>query len=450
MKYNLCFWLIFLVCYEARAQINSSDTLEVSLDQAEHMALNDNLNYLMSMLSVEAAEYRVKEAKGNYLPDINISGSYTRNIKRPVFFLPQGENSPFGGNGGVIEAGFDNSYMATARANVPVFNERLLNQIRIAEIQEELTESQLQQQKDDIISQVRQTFFNTLLALESFQVLEQNLENARENFQNVQNLFSAGLSPEYDVIRAEVQVENLRPQRENALNSYQASLNQLKLLLNIPMEIPVNLQNSLADYYQEYDEVDLPEPMVRSNPELENIRIQARLQQQQIELSASAFYPSLSLFGNYQYQAQANNYNFSEYRWVNTSAAGVQLNIPVFAGFTRFNQVNQAEVELQRVELLRNYTRKSLSVRANNALNQVLQARSLIEAQQTNIRQAEKGYQIAQVSYEKGVSTQLDVNDARFALTQARLNRIQAINDYLVALVNYQQVTGTKIFEIHE
>ncbi len=384
------------------------------------------------------------------MPDINISGSYTRNIKRPVFFLPQGENSPFGGNGGVIEAGFDNSYMATARANVPVFNERLLNQIRIAEIQEELTESQLQQQKDDIISQVRQTFFNTLLALESFQVLEQNLENARENFHNVQNLFSAGLSPEYDVIRAEVQVENLRPQRENALNSYQASLNQLKLLLNIPMEIPVNLQNSLADYYQEYDEVDLPEPMVRSNPELENIRIQARLQQQQIELSASAFYPSLSLFGNYQYQAQANNYNFSEYRWVNTSAAGVQLNIPVFAGFTRFNQVNQAEVELQRVELLRNYTRKSLSVRANNALNQVLQARSLIEAQQTNIRQAEKGYQIAQVSYEKGVSTQLDVNDARFALTQARLNRIQAINDYLVALVNYQQVTGTKIFEIHE
>lgn len=454
MKYSVVFvflTLLQLIVNPAKGQIktNSADTVNLTLNEAEKLALDQNLNLSRVQLAVDQADYQIKIVKGRFLPELNINGSYTRNIKRPVFFLPASENFP-GGGGGVIEAGFDNSYSATARASLPLYNQNLIDQVDAAEIQKKLSASQVEIEQNDLLAQVRTTFFNTLLAKESYQVLQENLENAQENFENTKNLFSQGLVPEYDVIRSEVQVENLKPEIDRAFNNYRASINQLKLLLNIDLDNNLSLLNDLNDYYQSYNQLDLPDPEIRSNPQLQSIRIQAELQEQQIEISESAFYPSLSAFGNYQYQAQANNFDFSEYRWVNTSAAGIQLNIPIFAGLTRFNQVDQAELELQRIQLQRRFTRGSLSVQAQNALNQVQQARSRIDAQESNIRQAEKGYQIAQISYQKGVATQLDVNDARFALTQSRLNQIQAINDYLVALVNFQQVTGIKIFDLNE
>src|SRR5690606_36283530 len=355
-------------------------------------------------LEIQRANSQLKAAKGALLPNVGLDGQYSRNIKRPVFFLPPGEG--FGGAGGgsegtIIEAGFDNSYNIAAQANLPLYNRELRASTRAAETAVQIQEKGLDINKNQIRTQVKQAYYEALLARESLQVLDQSLENAQRNFENIQNQFAKELVPEFDMIRAEVQVENIRPDILQGQNNYEAAVNNLKLLANIPQEIPVFLEGSLFELYENRDdpEVMLSGYTLEDNPELQQLAVQQDLREKQIEVQKAAFYPSLSAFGNYAWQAQANNFNFNNYFWVNTSSIGVQMSIPVFQGLVRVRQIEQARVDLYQTNIQEEYQRKSLSIQAQNALNRIQRAQRSLEAQEKNIAQAERGYQIAQVSY---------------------------------------------------
>jgi outer membrane protein TolC len=73
---------------------------------------------------------------------------------------------------------------------------------------------------------------------------------------------------------------------------------------------------------------------------------------------------------------------------------------------------------------------------------QLRRARERIDAQGKTVEQAQRGYSIATARYRSGAGTQLEVNDAQLALTQARVNRIQAVNDYLSASADLDQLLG--------
>jgi outer membrane protein len=414
--------------------------------KAIEMATEHNPNIQQAQIGVQIANQRLREARGSRLPEVFLNTQYIRNFQRPVFFLPDMGEGPFAG-GGVIEAGFDNSYMATLQGSIPVFNQQVFVSTDIAQLSANLSETDVAIQQNEITSDVRATFFNALLAWESIQALEEGLRNAESNLANIRDLYSQGLVPEYDVIRAEVSVENLKPGISRARNAFVATMNQLKLLAGIPVDQPVRLVGRLMDYYRQVENPNIMQYMLNRHPNIVQMDQQAELVERQIDLEKAAYYPSLSLFGNYQLQAQANDFNFGDYRWVNTSAAGFSLNIPIFSGFIRRHRVNQAELELRGINIQRDHFYKSLQVQAQNLIHQIDQARMNIDAQEANIRQAERGYLIAQVSYERGAATFLDVNDAELALTQARMNLIEAINDYLIALSDFDRVTLSNVFD---
>ncbi|MBD3631300.1 TolC family protein [Cyclobacterium sp.] len=442
----LAVFLCLTIFQQTHAQ--EKDTLALTLKETLSSALTGNPEILLAKLEIQRTTSQLKAAKGALLPYISIDGQYLRNIKRPVFFLPPGEG--FGGAGGgsegtIIEAGFDNSYNISAQANLPLYNRELRTSKRAAETAVEIQEKGLDINKNQIRTQVKQAYYEALLARESLQVLDQSLENAQRNFENIQNQFSQELVPEYDMIRAEVQVENIRPDILQGQNSYEAAVNNLKLLANIPQEIPVSLEESLVEFYENSDpEVILSGYTLEDNPELQQLAVQQNLRKKQIEVQKAAFYPSLSAIGNYAWQAQANNFNFNNYFWVNTSFIGIQLSIPVFQGLTRVRQIEQARIDLYQTNIQEEYQRKSLSIQAQNALNRIQRAQRSLEAQEKNIAQAERGYQIAQVSYNSGVGTLIEVNDAELALTQARLNQLEIIYEYLIALADFNQLTGNE------
>lgn len=424
---------------------SAQDTLYVSLEKTVESAVTGNPDILISRLEVERAISQLKAANGAFLPNIGVDGQYVRNIKRPVFFLPPGEG--FGGQQGdergtVIEAGYDNSFNMTAQATLPLYNQSIIAGSRAARKAVELEEKGLEVSENEIRAQVKRAYYDALLARESLQVLILSLENAQSNLENIRSQFAQELVPEYDVIRAQVQVENLRPDIFAAQNNFEASIYNLKLLTGIPQEIPLQLEESLEEFYEEANLFALEQYSLENNPQLDQLETQVALREAQIDLQEANFYPSLSAFGNYAYQAQANNFDFDEYFWVNTSSVGVQLSIPVFEGLTRLRQIEQAKIDLEQTQIQKDFQRKSLSIQAQNALNRIQRAQRSLQAQEQNIAQAAKGLEIAVVSYQSGVGTLLEINDAELALTQARLNQLEAIYDFLYALADFNQITG--------
>jgi len=55
---------------------------------------------------------------------------------------------------------------------------------------------------------------------------------------------------------------------------------------------------------------------------------------------------------------------------------------------------------------------------------------------------AERGYKIVSARFLANAATQLEVNDAMVALNQAKVNRMQAVYDYLVASSEFDQLLG--------
>jgi outer membrane protein TolC len=90
----------------------------------------------------------------------------------------------------------------------------------------------------------------------------------------------------------------------------------------------------------------------------------------------------------------------------------------------------------------KDYLRQSINVQVENSFNSILTAREKMAANEITVRQAEKAYEIAEVRYNAGAGTILELNSSELSLTQAKLNYSQAIYDYLAARADYEKIIG--------
>ena len=427
---------LFLFPVMARGQ----QVLSLDLPQAVELAMEKNPTMQISRLEIESKEARINETRGLFLPSFNMTGSYNRNIKKPVFFLPEG--SPFGT---VLEVGSDNSYMAVLSASLPVYNPALNASLDAARAERQLAGEQLRGNKMELTHQVKRAFFDALLARESKLVIQESYDNAFENLQNIRHMYDQGMVAEFDLIRAQVQAENLRPGLLQASNAYDLAVNYLKALIGLEESQLVELQGNLNDLSQtmldHFVAAEVERHLAR-NTDLIQLGLQQELLQQQTRAIRAGGLPSLALAGNYMYQTEANHFDFGDYNWINTFSAGFQLNIPLFRGLTIRNQARQLEIASKQLGLQREYMEDNLRIQLENILNAMSVAVEKSNNAKQNVEMAERGYQIARRRYETGQGTLLEINDSQVALTQARFNLLQARHEMLQAKIDYDRFTG--------
>ncbi len=433
--------LFVSVCTQYAQSRNPADTLVLDLDEVMAIARENNPTLKVARLDIESAEVEVQDIRGGYLPSLNASGIYNRNIKRPIIFLP--DDSPFGN--GYLEVGSDNSFMGGLSANMPLLNLGLNRSLRAARIEKTLAGEQFRGSKIELEYNVQMAVFDVLLAKESKEVMQKSFHNAKENLGRTRRMYEQGIVAEYDLIRAQVQTENLRPNVLQAENAYEMAVNYLKALIGLdelqPLEIRGNMAemalNRLSDFnIQEADR------SLHRNTELVQMDLQLNLVNQQAEMVKAGGLPSLDLAGNYQYQTEANHFRFSDYQWVETFSAGLRLTIPLFNGFAVRNQTRQLQILGEQIKLQRDYLEDNLDIQLDNILKSMMVAMEKTSNARSNVRMAERGFEIAKVRYETGQGTLMELNDSEVALTQARFNLLQAKHEILHSKAEYDKFIG--------
>jgi outer membrane protein len=114
----------------------------------------------------------------------------------------------------------------------------------------------------------------------------------------------------------------------------------------------------------------------------------------------------------------------------------------VFQGLQTSSRVEQAQIEKRKSEEQEANLERSLRMGLHSVIGNLKQARKRIESQERTVETAERGYKIVTTRFLANAATQLEVNDAQLALTQAKVNRMQAIYDYLVASADLDQLIG--------
>lgn len=414
----------------------------LTLEGAIQSAMQHNPELAAARLEVEKADARVLEAWGYALPTLSLQGQYSRALKKPVFFLPDFDD-PKSGRIVPIQIGSDHAINMILSAQQVIFNSSVITGVGAAGIYSNAARELYSAKQLETVTDVRKAYYGVLLAFEVQEMMQANLKNADENLQNVQLLSKQGLVSEYDLLRAQVGVENLRPSVIQAENNHSLSLDGLRAVIGLGLAENFTVGGSLN--FEPMDDAILAaatEDVLRSNPTLKAMRMQVDVNKAFVNVERSSYLPTLAAFGNYQYQAAKNTLNISTNDFIGSSVVGLNLSISLFQGLQTSARVEQAKLEVRKAEEQLSGLETNLRTAAHSLVLKLRQTRQRIEAQQMTVEQAEKGYRIATTRFLNGAGTQLEVNDAQLALSQAKVNRIQGIYDYLTASAEFDQTLG--------
>lgn len=407
-------------------------------NDAWQLALEQNRTLLLSSEEVTKSRQKVREVYSAAMPSLSATGLYTRNIEVPVFFISMPDPER-------IEIGLDNAYRGMLELRQPIYVAGKIGlALRIAKSYLKLSKTIERQTLQDLRLGLAQSYFGTILAGELVLVQRQALEQSRKHRDRTRLLFEQGTVSEYDKIRAEVGAANWEPVVLEAENRYRQALLQLQLLLGLPSEDSLELVGSFDTDRQP------PEPLAEAvvlahaqRPELEAIAHQRMIQQRLLAIERrSLYWPTLHGSASVTWQTEADNLDFDDYSWTRSTAAGLTLSIPLFDGFATPARIQKVQSDLRSLDYQEYDLRQMMRNDVENAHSELIRALKSLEVQEKNLAQAEKGYEIAEVRYESGLSTQLELLDAELQVNLARVNRLRALYDLTIARFALARAVG--------
>ena len=423
--------LLIPFCADAQSQV-------ITLEQALEIAMSENVSVKVADLEIKRTEYAKKGAYAALYPQIDLTGSYQRTIKKQVMYMTMNGQSMG------IEVGKSNTINAGASAAMPVVNAQLWGSLKLSALDVELAVEKARSSRLEMVTQVKNAYYAVLMAKEAFSVYKEVYENAVLNLEETQKKFDAQKTSEFELVRAKTSVANAVPNVYNAESSVILALWQLKAVLGVDLDMDLDVAGKLEDHSQQmfYDIHQHDSVSLDNNTTMKQLAIQMEQLAQNIKLQKFANIPSLALAFNFSYMSMADDISFKEFPWTPYSTVGLSLNIPIFAGGKRYQAIRQAKNQHQQVQLQVENTERQLKIAIRQSLNSMEMNMKSYYAAQTAEESAQKAYDIAAASYKLGRGTLLDLNDAQLALTQSQLAKSQAVYNFLSAKAQLEQTLG--------
>ncbi len=433
----LTFLLVFLFG-QATAGRAQEEKITLTLENSISLALSQNPYYLASQERVDAASSRVREAAAQFFPSLNAQA--LQNLDEKVFVLEFPSFIP-GGKPQRVAIDFTKTYQFSLNFSLPLFTGgRLSSGYRSAKYNLMSSEEAVRQTSQETVFNVKRGFNNYLLAKELVKVTEEALDLAEKLLQNVRNMAEVGMASRLDLLRAEVRVDNLKPPVIRAKNSVALAEISLKTLLGLDVSQPVEIVGEMT-----YDpvEVNLEEceaKALANRPELNQLDYQKKMATEMARIARADYFPTIAISGNYNYWA--NFLNFKRDNWQNFYSFNLVLNIPIFNGLSTPARVAESKALIREIEFNHKGLINTIKFEVQSAFLNINEAKESLLSQEKNIDAARESVRVAELNYAEGLVTILDVGSAQVALSEAQINYLRALYDYVISLAQLEKAMG--------
>src|SRR5437764_6298140 len=308
-------------------------------------------------------------------------------------------------------------------------------------------------QRAQLALDVTQAYYDAALADRLVSIQEAALSQTDEVLRQTRVARQVGNQAEFDLLRAQVTRDNQVPVVLQARNARQVAYYRLKQLLNLPMDDALDLATPLDDSTTATSTVMAavnagssraltagaaamaPDTNVADRAPVRQLQETVRAQQGLMRAARGERLPSVQITSGYQRLyfptsvfPQLNN---ARENWT----IGVSASLPLFTGFRIKGDEMVAQGNLEQAKAQLQQTREVAALDARVALSALQQAQATWQASAGTAQQASRAYNIDQIRYREGISTQTDLSQSRLLLEQALANRAQAARDLAVARV---------------
>ena len=466
-------YIIILCSLISLQGLGQEKVYSFSLEEAISFAIDSSYATINSRREIAKALKLKWEATAMRLPQIGANISYQNNISQQVSLLPAAAFDNTTSVINTVEEFFDleaNGQVTPPEGYIPViFGTKqsvnasvTLNQLlfdvsylfALEGVKSFLTFNENVNEKTnlEVRKQVINAYGNVLVAQELIAITEKNISNLEKNLFEVTKVFENGLTEEQSVQQLEITLLNEKTQLSNAKRSQSISKQLFNLTLGIDVSQKVSLNNTLKELTAKNISLALLDKAFTIEENLDykiagNITEQRRIE---LKLEQGKGMPSINGFINYGTAGFGNQFNFFDGKqsWYQSSAFGINLNVPVFSSGLRSARNQKARISLEQSKTELEETTQRVKLNYKTARSNYQFAIERHENTKKNLALAESIENKNQVKFKEGLATSFDLRQAQTQLYGIQQQYIAAMLDIIKTKAEMETVLNTPKLKI--
>lgn len=485
MKGTLSLVLLF---FGLSSGIQAQRTL--NLDSCRALALSNNKELRMSKEKVNAAHYQQKAAFTNFLPKIDMMGTYMRTEKE-ISLLSDDQKSAISNIGtavapmgqklqqilssdpslaplltplqsvmgtlpgalnqvgqGMVDAlrtDTRNMFGGMVTLTQPIFmGGKIIAYNKITKFAEQLAESQHATELQDVILNTDQAYWQVISLVNKKKLAESFLELVKKLDSDVSKMVAEGVATKADELSVKVKVNEAEMTLTKVENGLSLSKMVLCQLCGIPLDTPI----TLAD--ESMENITLPDTYIEGNvntalsnrEELKSLELASKIYRQKVNVTRSEFLPSVGLTATYLV-TNPSLVNGFEKKMRGMWGVGMMVKIPVFHWGEGIYKVKAAKAEANIAQYKLDDVKEKVELQVTQATYKVNEATKKLAMAEKNMAKADENLRYANLGFQEGVIPTSNVLEAQTAWLSAQSGKIDAQIDVKMSEIYLNKSMGT-------
>jgi len=394
--------------------------------------------------AVEAAEAKVTEARGGFLPRVDLSETFSRtNGPGEVFWTELSQKRfslPDFAAGDPNDPDALSNYNTRVTLVQPLYTGGKLSAgYRISELQREGKVRKREETRQQVIRNFTTAYYKALLAEHYVEVAEKAREAVEAHLKTARDLLAQGMVLRSDLLQAQVRLSEIESRLITAKNQRRLALSNLDRIMGVDQgrdyllvgdgkEVPPTPEEEMAKLIAEAKE---------HRPDLAALKRMKEAADEGVHVARSAFLPQVNLVARYDQNDRNFLGNDGDY-WSVMAVAGINL----FEGLSGRARVARARADAARMSSLVTRAEEGVELQVRQARLRMDEAWARLEVARKAVAAAEAGMKIVEDRYKNGMGRITELLDTETALTRARTDAASARYDLRIARTDLDFALG--------
>ena len=290
-------------------------------------------------------------------------------------------------------------------------------------------------------------FYGILLTEKLVKVAEIAVDQVEAHVKIAQDLMDVGMATNFDLLRAKVQLANIKSLLIRARNGLRLSRDSFKNTIGMDLDAQIGVVGELVYQPLELGLNRLIKSAMANRPEIKQLQLQEQVGEKFISLAKAGNKPSLALMGNYNWESYAEGLGdvFDRDEWNRSWNVILALQVPIFDGLATRARVKQAKSGLEQIQIGMEQLTNGIGLEVRAVFLGLRESEELLKAQAETIEQAKESLRIANLRHKNGMITSVELMDTELAFTQAQTNHFNAVHDYVIAVARLEKATASNL-----
>ncbi|HZY38275.1 MAG TPA: TolC family protein [Mucilaginibacter sp.] len=424
-----------LILHSALFGQTTADTV-VTLKQCVDYALRNQPAVRQASIDEQINEKNIRIGLADWLPQITSVDLYQH------YF--QGSSAAAAADPAALASGQNLSEFSTLnlQLNQVLYNNDVLQAAKAANYSRSYYKQNTQSSQINVVSDVSKAFFDVLLSQKQLDILNEDIVRLKRSLKDAYDRYQAGVADKTDYKQATISLNNSIAQRKQTAEAINSKLAYLKQIMGISRGRNLTLSYDSSRYEQEASIDTLQKLDVNNRIEYKLLQTQKNIENVSVSYYKWGFLPSLSLQGSYNLFYLSNRLSSLYNSDIPNSYAGLTLNIPIFTGTKRLQNLSKARLQVSRTDLDIENTENTINTEYVQALAAYKSNYTNYLLVNQNVGLARDVYKVVSLQYREGIKTYLDVIVAQSDLRTAELNYYNALFQLLSSKIDLEKALG--------